>query len=257
VKRLLVTVAAVLLALAPRSALADSAPPHTTGNAMVDLIVACVDFHRPLLEIRATATQPVVVRALDPAVTVETQNGRDFDVAYNRMMLAMVRADANGNPVVHGATVFSEGDPAKGGIGRIYAVRDNARCATGLPRHTVTFGRAAPASGTVPAPQFDQTTSFSISVTGAVSRPGSVELHDGDRLSLALARAGVDASIPADLERVYVLQFDITGRLTGRVLNLLQAFQRGDRDSDPVLHAGQMVFVPQKDSIAAPWLPFG
>src|SRR6202035_2003372 len=42
-----------------------------------------------------------------------------------------------------------------------------------------------------------------VQVVGAVSRPGNVEVSEGDRLSMALARAGAEAAAKSDLSRVY------------------------------------------------------
>ncbi|HWT04249.1 MAG TPA: polysaccharide biosynthesis/export family protein, partial [Xanthomonadales bacterium] len=49
-----------------------------------------------------------------------------------------------------------------------------------------------------------------VQVIGAVSRPGNVEVNVGDRLTMALARAGAEASVRPDLNRVVLTRLDPT-----------------------------------------------
>ncbi|HEY5090799.1 MAG TPA: polysaccharide biosynthesis/export family protein, partial [Polyangia bacterium] len=76
-----------------------------------------------------------------------------------------------------------------------------------------------------------------VQVLGAVARPGNVEVLKGDRLSAALARAGVDASVHSDLTRVYLTRTDLVTGNTGPSyqVDVNKALQQGDQRFDPVL----------------------
>jgi protein involved in polysaccharide export with SLBB domain len=85
-----------------------------------------------------------------------------------------------------------------------------------------------------------------IQILGAVSRPGQVELSEGDRLSTALARAGAAAAVNSDLTRVYLVRIDaVTRKQVAYRINVLAALQRGDRIFDPILRQDDKIFVPQ------------
>ncbi|HEY6234778.1 MAG TPA: polysaccharide biosynthesis/export family protein, partial [Candidatus Elarobacter sp.] len=76
-----------------------------------------------------------------------------------------------------------------------------------------------------------------VQVLGAVSRPGNVEVQVGDRLTMALARAGAEAGALSDLNRVYLTRIDpATGKTTPSYeINVYVALQRGDQRYDPIL----------------------
>lgn len=85
-----------------------------------------------------------------------------------------------------------------------------------------------------------------IQVIGAVSRPGTIELAEGDRLSMALARAGAAASLNPDLTRVFLTRADpTTHRLVSFQINVFEALQRGDVRFDPLLRQDDKIFVPE------------
>ncbi|MBV8370076.1 MAG: polysaccharide biosynthesis/export family protein [Candidatus Eremiobacteraeota bacterium] len=91
-----------------------------------------------------------------------------------------------------------------------------------------------------------------VQVLGAVSRPGNVEVNVGDRLSMALARAGAEASAKSDLNRVYLTRTDPT---TGKTLpsyqiNVFEALQRGDQRYDPILRKDDKIYVPEARTIS-------
>jgi protein involved in polysaccharide export with SLBB domain len=90
-----------------------------------------------------------------------------------------------------------------------------------------------------------------VQVVGAVLRPGYVELSEGDRLSLALARAGADAAVKPDLSRVYLTRADATAGKTAAfyLIDVYQALQRGDQRYDPILRNGDKIFVPEKRAL--------
>lgn len=86
-----------------------------------------------------------------------------------------------------------------------------------------------------------------VQVLGAVSRPGNVDVNEGDRLSMALARAGAEASAKPDLNRIYLTRVDpATGKtLPSYEINLFQALKRGDQRYDPVLKKDDKIYVSE------------
>ena len=85
---------------------------------------------------------------------------------------------------------------------------------------------------------------FTVSVLGAVDRPGAIEVDEGDRLSLALSRAGV-SGVRSDLSKVTVTRIDKTATVRHSEINMYAALQHGDLRFDPVLRKGDTVFVPE------------
>ena len=85
-----------------------------------------------------------------------------------------------------------------------------------------------------------------VQIIGAVARPGNVEINKGDRLSMALARAGVDASVHSDLSRVYLTRTDLTTGNTAPSyqIDVNKALQQGDIRYDPIMQRDDKVFVP-------------
>jgi protein involved in polysaccharide export with SLBB domain len=86
-----------------------------------------------------------------------------------------------------------------------------------------------------------------IQVLGAVAHPGNIEMHPGDRLSLALARAGAGDMVNSDLRRIHLIR---GGTATDRAfqsyeINAERASQHGDQRFDPVLRTGDKIYVPQ------------
>ena len=92
-----------------------------------------------------------------------------------------------------------------------------------------------------------------VQVLGAVARPGNVEILRGERLTMALARAGVDASVHSDLNRVYLTRTDLaTGNTTASFqVNVNKALQQGDQRYDPVLQRDDKIFVPEGKQMSA------
>ena len=142
-KRLvLIAAASAVLALIPHPAAPQTAPSHT-GDPRVDAIIDCVDFRKPLVLVEETA-EHTSIRALEPGITVAMLKQRPIEVAYKGASLATIFHDETGNLVVRAAAIFSEGDPANGGVGRIFLVREGERCASALPVRDMTFRAAKP-----------------------------------------------------------------------------------------------------------------
>jgi polysaccharide export outer membrane protein len=101
----------------------------------------------------------------------------------------------------------------------------------------------------VPAPE-----TFTVQVLGAVDKPGAVEVHKGDDIAMAVARAGASTNSNPDLNHVQVTRRDASGGQTRMMANLYDIMQRGDTSHDIVMQKNDLVFVPQakKGGIAGP-----
>jgi hypothetical protein len=119
----------------------------------------------------------------------------------------------------------------------------------------------AQTSSPAPAPSPAAET-IRVQVLGAVARPGNIELRAGDRLLLALARAGVGENLYSDLSRVHLLRgsaaTDGTTPLTYQI-DMYQATQHGDLRFDPVLRNGDKIYVPEsagrRPYVVPPFVP--
>jgi polysaccharide export outer membrane protein len=96
--------------------------------------------------------------------------------------------------------------------------------------------------------------SFNVQVYGAVDHPGDVQLHEGDRLVAAIARAGNSSTSAADLNRVTLQRIGPDSKPQTQTINLYDIYKSGDLSKDPVLEKGDTVYVPQgqghKDTIS-------
>lgn len=99
---------------------------------------------------------------------------------------------------------------------------------------------------------------FDIVVTGAVDHPGDVQVAEGDRLSMAIAKAGNSAAAGADLNDIKVMRTLPNGQRTSQTVNLYQALEKGDMTADIPLAKGDVVYVPQAkkhgDALGSPLL---
>ncbi len=103
----------------------------------------------------------------------------------------------------------------------------------------------------IPSPE-----TFNIVVEGAVQHPGDVQLHAGDRLSIALARAGFDQATNPDLNRVQIRRIGPDGKPQQTVVNMYKIYNSGDLSKDIVMEKGDLVIVPaaaaHRDSLSGP-----
>jgi protein involved in polysaccharide export with SLBB domain len=92
-----------------------------------------------------------------------------------------------------------------------------------------------------------------VQVLGAVSRPGNVDVTIGERLTMALARAGAEASAHSDLSRVLLSRVDpATGKATQSYqIDVRKAFANADPRYDPVLQKGDKILVEETRSFSA------
>jgi protein involved in polysaccharide export with SLBB domain len=87
-------------------------------------------------------------------------------------------------------------------------------------------------------------TTFTVTIAGSVEHPGSVTVQDGDRVSTAIARAGIGTGSQGDLSHVRFTRVDDEGHSRSANVDVVAALQRGDFREDPVLHKGDVIFVP-------------
>jgi len=86
---------------------------------------------------------------------------------------------------------------------------------------------------------------FDIEVSGAVDHPGEVELNEGDRLSMAIAKAGNDINSDGDLNHIHVTRVLPNGQSQNINIDLYNQLQHGNVASDIVMQKGDIVFVPK------------
>jgi polysaccharide export outer membrane protein len=96
---------------------------------------------------------------------------------------------------------------------------------------------------------------FEVRVVGAVDKPGDVEMHQGDDLAIAIARAGTSATANPDLNKVAVTRVGPDGKAVVRTVDLYTVLKGGDLANDMVLQKNDLVFVPtaKKPLMAGPF----
>jgi polysaccharide export outer membrane protein len=84
-----------------------------------------------------------------------------------------------------------------------------------------------------------------VQVLGAVDKPGDILVHEGDRLSMAIARAGNGQNSNADLNHITVRRVLPDGETKTMSVNLYEVLKSGDLTRDPVMQKNDLVYVPQ------------
>jgi len=85
---------------------------------------------------------------------------------------------------------------------------------------------------------------FDVEVVGAVDHPGNVTLSEGDRLSMAIAKAGNSQNSSADLNHVHITLVESDGKSKAMTINLYNTLVNGDLHSDVSMQKGDVVYVP-------------
>lgn len=88
-------------------------------------------------------------------------------------------------------------------------------------------------------------TMMNVVVTGAVDHPGDIQVAEGDKLSMAIAKAGDSANSNADLNHIRVMRTGADGKPQEVTIDLYNALEHGDGSSDIVLQKGDTIYVPQ------------
>lgn len=86
-------------------------------------------------------------------------------------------------------------------------------------------------------------TLIDVVVTGAVDHPGDIQVAQGDKLSMAIAKAGNSAQSNADLNHIRVMR-TVDGKSQEQTINLYQALEHGDGSADIALQKGDTIYVP-------------
>jgi polysaccharide biosynthesis/export protein len=86
---------------------------------------------------------------------------------------------------------------------------------------------------------------FDVQVLGAVDHPGIVTVHEGDRVSMAIALAGNSRNANSDLNHISLTRHFPNGSAGTYAVDLYPAMQAGDERYDPVLKPGDSLWVPE------------
>ena len=90
-----------------------------------------------------------------------------------------------------------------------------------------------------------------VQVVGAVARPGNVEINVGDRMVIALARAGVEAAARPDLTKVTLTRVDpSTGKSTAYTFNAYPGLQGGDQRYNPIMQKDDTIYIPETKQVS-------
>jgi polysaccharide export outer membrane protein len=92
----------------------------------------------------------------------------------------------------------------------------------------------------VPAPAM-----FSVEVLGSVDKPGEVMLREGDKLAIAIAKAGASPATDPDLNKIQVKRTLPDGSIKTYTINLYQILSSDDVADDLTMQKGDIVYVPQ------------
>jgi protein involved in polysaccharide export with SLBB domain len=86
---------------------------------------------------------------------------------------------------------------------------------------------------------------FTVSVAGAVDHPGEIQVNEGDRISMAIAKAGDSQNAQTDLNHVRLIRNAPNGAQSTTEINLYKAIKGGDMSVDVALQKGDVIYVPQ------------
>ena len=86
---------------------------------------------------------------------------------------------------------------------------------------------------------------FNVDVLGAVDRPGEITLREGDKLAVAIAKAGVSPNTSPDLNNVEVKRTLPDGTTKTYTINLYNTLKDGNVSADLTMAKGDVVYVPQ------------
>ena len=121
--------------------------------------------------------------------------------------------------------------------GTIYHISLDKLLRGGDPDRDVVLGDRSAVY--VPGP-----TKFDVAVLGAVDHPGTITLNEGDRLSMAIAKAGNTRTASGDLSRILVTRAEASGTAASHPVDLYQSLEKGNTVYDPILRKGDVVYVP-------------
>jgi polysaccharide export outer membrane protein len=97
-------------------------------------------------------------------------------------------------------------------------------------------------------------TQIDVIVTGAVDHPGQIQVNEGDRLAMAIAKAGNSNGSNADLNHIHVIRKLPDGSTKEMTINLYQALENNDMTADIALQKGDTIYVPAQKAKAGGFL---
>ena len=182
-----------------------------------------------------------------PLVSVALHTQAQYDV------LVLGNVKTPGRYIVPPGSRISDAIAAAGGLNPILGTFPSARISIGSDVREVSLERllrqgdvaenVVLVSGSaiyVPGPVV-----FRVRVFGAVDHPGDIELSAGDRLAVAIAKAGNSPSMNADLNHIHITHTLPNGQINVTEVNLYRTLKDGDLASDVVLSDDDVVYVPE------------
>jgi polysaccharide export outer membrane protein len=179
------------------------------------------------------------------------QVGIKSEGQYNVLVLGNVKTP--GRYTVQAGSRVTDAIAAAGGIGPVNGALPTARVSVGettrqvpleaLLRHGDLAQNVPLSDGAavyVPAPA-----TIKVRVLGAVDKPGEIEVNEGDRLAVAVAKAGNSVNANADLNHIKVTRNAGDGQPHVSEVNLYKSLSEGDFKSDLVLAPNDTIYVPQ------------
>jgi polysaccharide biosynthesis/export protein len=184
----------------------------------------------------------------DPIVSISvTQLG-----SYNVLVLGNVKTP--GKYALPSSARLADAIAAAGGLEAVNGEYPNARISIDNGPPVTASLQSLMREGDVNAniPLGDETvvyvpgpTPLQVQVIGSVDKPGTVEVHVGDRLAMAIAAAGTTTGSRADLSHIRVTHVADDGSTSVTEYNLYNALKNGDLGSDPVLLKNDVIYVPE------------
>jgi polysaccharide export outer membrane protein len=265
---ILTAVVALLLALAPPAARADTV--IAPGDVLDVQVFGEQALSQQLTVARdGSITMPLVGRIVvqgksstDAAHLIAAdlsryvrhpmvQVGLKSEGQYNVLVLGNVKTP--GRYTLQAGSRVTDAIAAAGGIGPVNGELPPARVSVGqttkeipleaLLRHGDVAQNLPLSDGSavyVPAPA-----TIKVRVLGAVDHPGEIEVNEGDRLAVAVAKAGDSVNANADLNHIKVTRTNPDGKPQVTEVNLYKSVSDGDFKSDLVLQPDDTIYIPQ------------
>jgi polysaccharide biosynthesis/export protein len=179
------------------------------------------------------------------------QVGIKSEGQYNVLVLGNVKTP--GRYTIQAGSRVTDAIAAAGGLGPVNGLMPAARVSVGetvkqvpleeLLRHGDLAQNLPLADGAavyVPAPA-----TIKVRVLGAVDHPGEIDVNQGDRLAVAVAKAGNSVTSNADLNHIKVTRSSAAGQSSVTEVNLYKSLSDGDLKSDLVLLPDDVIYVPK------------
>jgi polysaccharide export outer membrane protein len=179
------------------------------------------------------------------------QVGIKSEGMYNVLVLGNVKTP--GRYTIQAGSRVTDAIAAAGGLGPVNGLMPAARVSVNenvkqvpleaLLRHGDLAQNLPLADGAavyVPAPA-----TIKVRVLGAVDHPGEIDVNQGDRLAVAIAKAGNSTQSNADLNHIKVTRNAVAGQPSVTEVNLYKSLSDGDLKSDMLLVPDDVIYVPK------------